>query len=575
MIKNKKTKIFSILFIILSFVFGFSTGAAGVTPNDPEYSKQWYLEQISAPEAWSYTKGSSDVVIAVMDSGVDTDHPDLKNNLWINPGEIPGDGIDNDGNGYADDYNGWDFVNDLGDPNPKISSGFSYIGVNHGTMVSSIASAVGGNSEGITGVSWNSKVMPLRVFDNKGFGDSRDVERAIDYAIDNGADILNMSFTGFESTSSLVEAVKRAYNSGLLVIVAAGNTEKETKGFDLDIEPVYPVCFDQGLENMIIGVSGTDTLDQKARFSNYGSQCIDISAPATKFFAAQYYDSTYDLVDYYNGYWDGTSVATPLVSGTAALIKSINKSFTNKEIRDIILENTDSIDAINSSYKGKLGTGRLNVEKAVLAALKKEPGFSNEFKVVVSPLAGEKPEIKFFKPDGEEDGSFIAYAESFRGGVNVAVGDVDGDSKNEIIAGAGNGGGPHIRVFDQEGHLENSFFAYDPGFRGGVNVAVGDIDGNGVAEIIAGAGNGGGPHIRVFDSQGNVKSQFFAYAESFRGGVNVAVGDVDGDSKNEIIAGAGNGGGPHVRIFDSQVFLKGHFFAFDESFRGGVNVSAY
>ncbi|MEA2088437.1 MAG: VCBS repeat-containing protein, partial [Patescibacteria group bacterium] len=157
--------------------------------------------------------------------------------------------------------------------------------------------------------------------------------------------------------------------------------------------------------------------------------------------------------------------------------------------------------------------------------------------------------------------------------VNVASGDIDGDGISEIITGAGKGGGPHIRVFDIDGNLMFQFFAYDKNFRGGVNVAVGDIDGDGISEIITGAGKGGGPHIRIFDRFGRVLSQFFAYDKNFRGGVNVAVGDIDGDGISEIITGAGKGGGPHIRVFNASGFVKYQFFAYDKEDHHGINVA--
>ncbi|PIR95063.1 transporter, partial [Candidatus Falkowbacteria bacterium CG10_big_fil_rev_8_21_14_0_10_37_6] len=162
---------------------------------------------------------------------------------------------------------------------------------------------------------------------------------------------------------------------------------------------------------------------------------------------------------------------------------------------------------------------------------------------------------------------------SFRNGVFVAAGDIDGDGTDEIIAGSGKDSLPKIKVFDGYGNLKSEFFAYAENFRGGVNVASGDIDGDGTDEIIAGAGNGGGPQVRIFDAKGVVKQQFFAYAENFRGGVNVASGDINQDGIDEIVTGAGQGGGPHVRVFDKDHILLKGFFAYDNSMSGGVNVA--
>ncbi len=165
--------------------------------------------------------------------------------------------------------------------------------------------------------------------------------------------------------------------------------------------------------------------------------------------------------------------------------------------------------------------------------------------------------------------------DGFAGGVTVGVGDVTGDGSDDIVIGAGAGGGPHVKVFDGlSGQEVRSFFAFDPQFRGGVSVATGDTDGDGREEIVVGAGAGGGPHVKVFNATGEAKS-FFAFAPNFSGGASVAAGDLDGDGQAEIVAAAGPGGGPHVRAFRASDLAEVRsFFAFDASYTGGVNVAA-
>jgi hypothetical protein len=198
--------------------------------------------------------------------------------------------------------------------------------------------------------------------------------------------------------------------------------------------------------------------------------------------------------------------------------------------------------------------------------------------IAVAPGPGIGPEVKVYDgATGDLIRDFFAYEPTFLGGVNVALGDVSGDGKADIITGTGAGGGPRVEVFDGvSGALVQNFFAYEPSFLGGVNVAAGDVMGDGHADVVTGTGVGGGPRVEVFDGvTGATLDNFFAYESSFRGGVNVAAGDVDGDGKADIITGTGFGGGPRVEVFDATTGqLVSNFFAFDPSFRGGVAVAA-
>ncbi len=247
--------------------------------------------------------------------------------------------------------------------------------------------------------------------------------------------------------------------------------------------------------------------------------------------------------------------------------------------------------------------------------------------VIIGAPRGEKPEVMVYREDGSISLKFLAYDQNFTGGVKVSVGDFDGDGKKEIITGAGFGGGPHIRVFDSNGEpkIIYGFFAFDQNLRNGVNVGAGDINGDGRDEIIAGSGEGIEPKIRIFNQAGEILSEFspqniskwggvnvtsvdlgsdgineilaaggwgnipevqiyrtdgslinrfLAYSSHFRGGINLTSADIDSDGKKEIIAGALPPGGPHIRIFDGYGNLKKEFFAFDRNFRGGVLVSA-
>ncbi|PIR12722.1 hypothetical protein COV49_04560 [Candidatus Falkowbacteria bacterium CG11_big_fil_rev_8_21_14_0_20_39_10] len=200
--------------------------------------------------------------------------------------------------------------------------------------------------------------------------------------------------------------------------------------------------------------------------------------------------------------------------------------------------------------------------------------FGGEAVIVTGAGPGGGPHVEVMKKDGIVISSFFPYPPLFKGGVDVAAGDIDGDGIDEIITGAGPGGGPHVRIFTANGQPRGSFFAYSLSFRGGVRVAVGDINNDDKAEIITGAGPGGGPHVRIFKADGTVVGGFMAYAPTFRGGVDVALKQASLSSAARIITSALPSGGPHVRTFDILGNPEASFFAYDVNFRGGVKVSA-
>jgi hypothetical protein len=189
---------------------------------------------------------------------------------------------------------------------------------------------------------------------------------------------------------------------------------------------------------------------------------------------------------------------------------------------------------------------------------------------------GGGPHVRIFNAQGRALSQFFAYNPNFRGGVHVAAADLGGDGIDEIVTGAGRGGGPQLQFYTKDGILVGQFFAFPEGFRGGVNVAAGDVDGDGRDEILVAPESGGGPHIRIFDHKGRLEAQFFAFPETFHGGVNLAVADLDGDGRDEILAAPASGGGPQVRIFSlmrTGLRVVGQFFAYPESQRMGVSLA--
>lgn len=559
-----------IIVIVLACFLFFPGSVFAFVPDDTYYERQWYLRQINMEDAWEITQGSEDVVVAVIDTGIDIYHPDLDGNIWINVDEIPDNGIDDDGNDYIDDVYGWDFVDEDGTPTADFIQGFNEEGVGHGTAVASIIGAEGNNRNGMAGVTWNSKIMPLKVLDGMGMGYSDDVGRAIHYAIRNKADVINLSFVGFTWNDDMATAIKRAWESGIVVISAGGNTEDEFGGTNLNEYDEFPSCTDQYEDDQyILGVSATDTLDQKAKFSNYGSMCIDIAAPGMDIWSARPYNAEKGYTDFYADDWSGTSFAAPLVSGVAALIKSNNPGLRAQEINDILMQSGVNIDGLNPGYIGELGL-RLDAAEALR--------ISQTFAVNGSIIALGSPrgaEPKIYKLDRIASPLVTIQAyENYFLGFDAEIGDINNNGFEEVVIGAGNGGGPQVRIFSSDGRVIGQFFAYDPAFRGGVNVSLGDVNNDGTMEIITAPGRGGGPHVLIYNDHAEIQGNFMAYDPSFRGGIRVAGGDTDGDDDDEIIVAFIDDGKIHVRVF-KRSGAEQSSFVIDEGNDGDVYPTAY
>jgi len=240
-----------------------------LTPNDPLFNQQGYLNRVDAPEAWDVTTGSPGVVVAVIDTGIDYNHPDIRGNIWINQDEIPNNGIDDDGNGRTDDIRGWDFITgDNGDNDPMDDMG-------HGTEVAGIIGAVGDNGIGIAGTAFDVQLMPLKALDFTGSGFVSDIIAAIEYAKQNGAHIVNCSF-GFTGAFDPIFRDVIADAGDILFSCAAGNGGQDGIGDNNDITPEYPASFDNA---NIISVASTNGSDTLSSFSNYGLITVDLAAP--------------------------------------------------------------------------------------------------------------------------------------------------------------------------------------------------------------------------------------------------------------------------------------------------------
>lgn len=341
------------------------------TGDDPLFSKQWGLINIGVQEAWKVTKGNPDLVVAVIDTGVDYTHEDLLPNLWRNNKEIPNNGIDDDGNGYVDDVIGWDFVSNDNKPYDLSMDPLDILfkGGNpgHGTHCAGNIAARGDNGKGISGVAPNVKIMSLRFIGEKGQGTTADAIKAIRYAVDNGAKVLSNSW-GAEGEDpnegkenlALRETIQYAQDHNVLFIAAAGNGHSG-KGYsnDTDPQPSYPATYP--FEN-IISVAAIDARDNLGSFSNWGAKTVHIAAPGVAVFSTMVGNRYSDVVVDKFGFkatWDGTSMACPHVAGAAALYWSAHPEKSYQDVKAAIIGSAKKLQ--NLSDKTVSG-GKLDVE---------------------------------------------------------------------------------------------------------------------------------------------------------------------------------------------------------------------
>lgn len=371
----------SILVLILLGIFFVTSTAYALVPNDPKYSAQEEVwKQIGAVDAWNYTTGSRRVVVATIDTGADIWHDDLKANIWTNPYEIPDNNYDDDNDGYIDDIHGWNFIENSNDVRTSVldNSG-DPDAVNHGTIIAGLIGAIGNNEKSGVGLNWQVSLMPLRAVRSDGNGSYLDVAKAIEYAADHGADVISLSVVGDKNSEGLRDILYKAYQKGIVIVVAAGNDRRKNGGGNLALVPNYPVCMDSSdAENWIVGVSSVDKNDQLSKFADYGP-CVDILAPGQSIFSLERFAPMYGYLDEFGGPWQGTSFATPIVAAAAALLKAQRPDWSAKEIISALLKNADNIDDKNLNFVGKLGFGRLNIGRALSYAA------SSNFPVNYSP----------------------------------------------------------------------------------------------------------------------------------------------------------------------------------------------
>ncbi len=324
-------------------------------PNDPyfntsgswgqSYQDMWGLHKANLSSAWEIEKGNASIIVAVVDTGIDYNHPDITNNIWHNPGEIPDNNIDDDQNGYIDDTIGWNFTNVSNDPKD---------GNGHGSHVAGTIAGTTNNGRGISGISWHSQVMAIKGITDDGWGTATDLALGIKYAADNGARVINLSWGGIGTCQIIKDALDYAHSKGCILVAAAGNSNQDVSNF-------FPANYEKA-----ITVAATNYQDEKTFFSNYGTN-IDVAAPGMDILSLKAEGTNPSGVVGTNYCrLSGTSMSAPHVCGVAALILSRHPTYTNEEVTTFI---TCSADDLGEEGKDiYFGWGQINTYKALLVS---------------------------------------------------------------------------------------------------------------------------------------------------------------------------------------------------------------
>jgi len=618
---NLRIYFFIILAILLLPIFVLAK-----TPNDP-FWEQWAYTDIGLEKAWDYTVGSRDVVVAIIDNGFDTFHPDLLDNVWINRDEIAGNGIDDDNNSYVDDVYGWNFVPEDANNNGVIDEAGKWGNNNprpsvenltkdkkkeeifsHGTMVAGLIGATGDNGFNGVGVNWKVKLMNLKAVGNDGTGTLEPVARAIYYAVNNGAQIINISMVGNTVADDLINAIQYAYNRGVVVVAAAGNNLQ-----DLDVDPTYPICADnKNKEHWVIGVSAMDINHHLTYFSNIGSSCIDITAPGQSISSTIRFSPTNGLNQSYSGGWSGTSFAAPLVSGAVALLKSVHPEWGPEDIYQALIStvhHTPNQDEKN--YARLFGAGLLQVDKAVEYAIRQLNSVKSISTVLSVDLArnlvgsrdtwdksmgedvvreilkaddlavwdkdGERwyatirqldkkmVQIKLFDVDWQE---VMHHNFKANGPWQISLADVRGDYQPEIIISPDYAERYLYRIFDLRGR-EIDQYRLNKKHQGVSLAAVKNQPKQ--KSFLAVWYSDGTAKLRIFDEKNKEVKGWSETLVAQRG--SLAVGDIDGDGSEEYILGAGKNGRPLVTVYQASGSLIKNYLAYDAPCNAGLRVA--
>lgn len=610
-----KKSIFIAGFLLVNVFFGISSVHAQM-PNDP-FAKQWSYETADVYRAWEYTGKLNEVVVAVIDNGFDYTHPDLVSNLWVNKKEIQNNGIDDDLNGFVDDVNGWNFIDENNNPLPNVAEISDTSLISHGTVVAGIIGATGNNGLDGVGVSKMVKLMNLKVVDNVGTGLLATVVKAIYYAVDNGANVINMSLVGSGVAPEIRKAIQYAYEHGVTVVAAAGNNRS-----DLNVIPDFPVCSDAyDPYASVIGVSAIDQSRRLAVFSNIGSTCIDMTAPGVDVAGpVRYAPSKGFSVSYEQG-WNGTSFAAPFVSAAAALIKSIQPLWNPDQITRTLFSTARHTPANDErAYRETYGKGLIQIGAAVDAAAvgkvpesrlfvagEKDNSFTAPRRLIVNgnsgdtvyEMLGENSEVlhsmgirdaealtsfrdkngnayyAVIKPKNKTERfvsiydynwtrrfrwSFDAHGRNYE----IAAADISGDSNKEIILVATDPGHEDIQVFHMDGTFIGNLSQNQVHLGATVAVA------NQTNELLYAYRSNVNTVVFARIIKGEARTTLFESPLKSLGGVSYLY---DKNTNQELlVVGSGVGTTPSVNIFSHDGVLLHSFRPYSLSFRGGVKV---
>ncbi|MFC1603878.1 S8 family serine peptidase [Planctomycetota bacterium] len=512
-------------------------------PNDPEFPDQYAHQLIQMSEAWDISTGSRDVVVAVLDTGVDANHPDLKDNIWVNKDEIPNNEIDDDNNGFIDDVSGWNFEDDSNDIIPEGGGYYSVAG--HGTQVSGVIAGVGNNGIGVCGVNWQSSIMALRL---STYVTSAEVAAALDYAAANGAHVANMSFGaddfGPEGDPAVKAGIDNAFARGILLVASAGNEDTA--------EPLYPAAYYN-----VMAVSSTNGEDLKTGHSSFG-HWVDIAAPGTDIV-------TTDLDNEYIA-TAGTSFSGPYVAAVGALVLAHKPELTHVEVRAILENTTDPVyyGDLDPDY-GYVGTGRVNAYLALLESDIKHP---------LGEIVEPRPQ-QTFAPDGNDIPlTLFVHGDSYQLEyrtfgqeewilLNDGIAPIDPNGFVNLVFANPGVGAFELRLnvtTDGTVHTDRKIFGIELGAEMAPwplpeladnheelpdEMYIGspmclDIDGDGRNEIVEASITMGDYYydgtITIWKDDGTILDGWPVALERGIWASGIAVGDIDGDSDYEIIA---------------------------------------